>query len=266
MKNAVISPTLTVTYEEAGQGTPLVLLHAFPLSSRMWEEQRQHFSAEFRVLTPNFRGIGGTSRFEGAPSLQTLADDLALWLDHLNISQKIVLGGLSMGGYVALEFARSYGDRLKGLILADTRADTDSSEGKSARNEMIEFAKQSSGEAVAEKMLAKLLGETTRRDKPEVVKQVEAIAAANAGENLADLVAAMRDRRDSTVLLGSFKVPTLVLGGSEDVVSPTGVMLPMALHIPGAEHIEIIGAGHLANLEKPAAFNGAIELLLSQFN
>lgn len=261
MKTSIVSPSLSVTYEEAGQGVPLVLLHAFPLSSQMWEEQRAVFASQFRVLTPNARGIGGTSRFEGTPSIQALADDLALWLKVVGIEEKIVLGGLSMGGYTALEFARSYGDRLKGLVLADTRADTDTTEGKKARDEMIQFARQSNGEAVAEKMLAKLLGESTRAEELKVVEQVKIIAAANADNNLADLITALRDRRDSTDILAGIAVPTLVIGGHEDAVSPPEFMAQMAALIPGARHVVIERAGHLANLEQPAAFNDA----LSQF-
>jgi 3-oxoadipate enol-lactonase len=230
----------------------------------MWEAQRAEFAQDFRVLTPNFRCIGSTSKFEGQPTMQTMADDLVLWLDYLRIEEKIVLGGLSMGGYVALEFARSYSDRLKGLILADTRADTDTADGKKARDEMIEFARQSSGEAVAEKMLPKLLGETTRQNKPEVVSRVKEIASANVGANLANLVAALRDRRDSTPILADITVPTLVLSGREDVVSPPEVMGEMASLIPGAKHIMLDGAAHLSNLEQPEAFNAVLRNFLSE--
>ena len=245
---------------------PIVLLHAFPLSSAMWQAQIEEFSKDYEVFAPDFRGIGKTSGFTDKPSLQSLADDLAHWLEELGMYGPITLCGLSMGGYVALEFARQFPQFLGALILCDTRADADSQETKKSRNEMIEFAKTSAGRAIAHKMLPKLLGETTLRENPRIAQKAKEIASPNSGENLAELIAAMRDRRDSTDFLSEITVPTLVLGGSEDAVSPPGVMAEMAARIPSARHIVIEGAGHLANLEKPTEFNSALREFLQPEN
>ncbi|MBW3635545.1 MAG: alpha/beta hydrolase [Armatimonadetes bacterium] len=255
-----ISPSFKISYRQEGQGAPLVFLHAFPLSSAMWNAQFEEFTREWTVLAPDFRGIGETSAFEKEPSVQTLAADVAIWLDHLGVNEKIVLCGLSMGGYTALEFARSHGDRLAALILADT----DSEETSQSREEMIQFAKTSDGRAVAQKMLPKLVGETTLRDNPRIAEQIQQLAAPNTGENLAKLIAALRDRRDSASVLPQIAVPTLVIGGSEDAVSPPDVMAQMAAQIPHARHVVIEGAGHLAGLEKPAAFNRELRAFLHQ--
>jgi pimeloyl-ACP methyl ester carboxylesterase len=258
-----ISSILTVSHREAGQGIPLVFLHAFPLSSAMWQAQLDEFSRNFRVLAPDVRGIGESSRFEVEMSIELLARDVALWLEEIGIYEPIALCGLSMGGYVALEFARIFPQKLAALILADTRADADSPEAKTARDEMIEYAKAHDGRAVAQKMLPKLLGETTLRQNPEIAHKVNQIAAPNRGENLAQLIAALRDRRDSTDILASISVPTLVIGGAQDVVSPPDVMAQMAAQIPGARGVVIEDAGHLSNLEQPDEFNAALREFLS---
>ncbi|RYG66832.1 alpha/beta fold hydrolase [bacterium] len=263
MKTFEVSRDLKVAYEEAGEGIPLVFLHAFPLTNAMWKAQVEEFSSNFHVLAPNARGIGQSSSFRCQPSLQTLASDLAEWLEEMGIYDAVILCGLSMGGYTALEFARTYPEKLRGLILADTRADADSADGRKARNEMIAFAAENTGKAVAQKMLPKLLGATSQKSSPRLAGKVTDIALPNSGKNLSQLVAAMRDRRDSTESLSGIVCPTLVVGGSEDVVSPPQVMADMANRIPNARHTIIEGVGHLANLENPEAFNRALREFLN---
>ncbi len=260
-----VSSQLSVSYRRAGEieAKTLVFLHAFPLSSAMWQAQIDEFAPDFEVFAPDFRGIGKTSPFTDKPSLQVLAGDLALWLEELGLYGPITLVGLSMGGYVALEFARQFPQFLGKLVLCDTRADADSPETRKARTELIEFAKNSAGRAIATKLLPKLLGETTFRDSPRIAQSVKAIASTNSGKNLAELVLAMRERRDSTDFLPEIAVPTLVLGGNEDAISNPEIMAQVAAKIPGAKHVVIEGAGHLSNLEKPAEFNAALREFLT---
>ncbi len=267
LKTARISPSLSISYRHAGEMNvpPLVFLHAFPLSSAMWQAQIEEFRKDYEVFAPDFRGIGHTSDFNDKPSIQTLANDLAIWLEEVDVYRAITLVGLSMGGYVALEFARQFPEKLRALIFCDTRADADSIEAKKARGEMISLAKENNGRAVAQKMLPKLLGETTLREKPRIPQKIKEIAAPNSGENLSKLIAAMRERRDSSEFLSQIKVPTLVLGGGEDMVSPPEVMAQMAAQIPSARHVTIEGAGHLSNLESPQDFNSAIREFLNSF-
>src|SRR6516162_2263455 len=122
-----------VAYDDVGRGRVLVLLHAFPLSRAMWRPQREALQADCRVLTPDLRGFGGTSPFAGTPALEQMADDVAGLLDALGVREPVVLGGLSMGGYVALAFVRKHAGRLAGLNLADTRAEADSAEARANR-------------------------------------------------------------------------------------------------------------------------------------
>ena len=266
-KTVRVAPDLSVSYRQRGEVTrpPLVFLHAFPLSSAMWNGQIEEFSTDYEVFAPDLRGIGQTSEFASKPSIQTLAADLAAWLEEIGVYQAITLCGLSMGGYIALEFARQFPEKLGALILCDTRADADSPSARKSRNEMIAFARENSGRAIAQKMLTKLLGDTTARQSPRVAQKVKEIAAPNSGEKLAQLLAAMRERRDSSEFLSQITVATLVLGGSEDAVSPPDVMQPMAKRIPGACHVVLEGAGHLSNLEKPQEFNAAIREFINSF-
>ncbi len=258
-----ISPTVQISYDDAGSGQPIVLLHAFPLSREMWRDQIREFSPDYRIIAPDARGFGESTSFDDLetddkPSLQLVARDVNALLDKLGVTEKIILCGLSMGGYTALEFARQFPDRLAGLILCDTRADADSDEAKAARDEMIEFAHNHTGEEVAEKMLTKLLGATTRAHNLAVAARVRELAMELTGHNAAAMLMALRNRRDSTEILSEIKVPTLVVGGAEDEISSPEIMAQMAAQIHGARHAVIRDAGHLSNLEAPESFNAVL--------
>lgn len=259
-----IPPDSQISYDNAGSGQPLVLLHAFPLSREMWRDQIVEFAPDFQIIAPDAPGFGESSQFKSEPSLAIVAGDVAALLDKLNITQPIILCGLSMGGYTALEFARQFPDRLAGLILCDTRADADSDEAKSARDEMIEFAASHTGEEVAEKMLPKLLSAATRERNLAVAARVRELTTELTGHNAANMIRALKNRRDSTEILGEIKVPTLVVGGAEDEICSPEIMAQMAAQIHGARHETIRDAGHLSNLEAPESFNAVLREWLSE--
>lgn len=260
-----VSDDLHISFDQSGdiKAPALVLLHAFPLSSAMWRDQLDFFGSRFRVITPDARSVGQTSPFAEPPTIATMARDLAALLDSLNIESASV-GGCSMGGYTALEFARQFPHRLRALILCDTRADPDSNEARQAREEMIAFARAHDGSAVAEKMLPKLLADETRQQRPEIVQQVRALAKPLSGESAAQLLQALRDRRDSTPVLPSIQVPTLVIGGRDDIPAPLAVMADMASRIPGSKHVIIENAGHLSSLEQSDVWNREVEQWLRE--
>ncbi len=264
-----LSPEVQLSYDNVGSGQPLVLLHAFPLSHEMWRGQIREFADDYQIIAPDARGFGESTSFDdlstdAEPSLQLVAQDVVALLDRLGVTQPIILCGLSMGGYTALEFARQFPDRLAGLILADTRADADSDEAKKSRDEMIEFARSHTGEAVAEKMLPKLLGQTTREHNLAVAARVRELAEPLTGHNAAAMLTALRNRRDSTEMLSEIKVPTLVVGGAEDEICSPEIMAAMAAKIHGARHETIRDAGHLSNLEAPESFNAVLREWLSE--
>lgn len=252
-----------LAWDEAGAGPPLVLLHAFPLDRRMWEPQVSAFSSHWRVITPDLRGAGESSWTDEDSFMERLAEDLAALLDYLGLA-RVVLGGLSMGGYAAFAFLRRYPARVSALVLADTRATADTDEGKKGRYEMAALAEREGAAAVAERMLPRLLGTTTHTRRPAVVSRVREMILANAGPGLAKLQRGMAARPDSRPLLGTIRCPTLALVGEEDVFTPLSDAEAMVQAIPGAKLVRLPEAGHLSNLEKPTAFNSALHDFLGQ--
>lgn len=250
-----IQPGVTMTYDDEGQGSVVVLLHAFPLSRAMWDAQRAALSLSYRVITPDQRGFGGTSRFEGQPSIAQMARDVDALLTALHITEPVVLGGLSMGGYVSLEFARQFPQRLRGLILADTRAEADTPEGVENRNKMLPLAEAGGGAAVIEKMLPNMLCKNTLENHPDVVATVRSIAGAQSPGGVSDAIKALRDRADAGPWLANIAVPTLVIVGEEDTLTPPAMAERLARDIADARLVRIPQAGHLSNLEQPETFN-----------
>jgi pimeloyl-ACP methyl ester carboxylesterase len=251
-----------VTYQDAGQGRPVVLLHAFPLSSAMWKPQLEALADEFWVIAPDLRGFGSTPGFTGAPSVDQMADDVAVLLDEVEVREPVALGGLSMGGYVALAFARRHAARLRALILADTKADADDGAAKANRDKLIDFAAHHTSRDVIEQLLPKLLAPETPARRPEVVEAVREIAGLQAPAGVIGALRALRDRPDATPGLAKIAVPTLVLVGRDDALTPPAQSEALAAAIPGAKLTVLDGAGHLSNLERPAAFTDAVRAFL----
>jgi pimeloyl-ACP methyl ester carboxylesterase len=236
---------------------PLVLLHAFPLSSAMWRPQVEAMSGELRVLTPDLPGFGAVPPID-PPSIDGLADAVAGFLDAQGVTEPVVLGGLSMGGYVALAFARKYPNRLRALILADTRAEPDDAAGKANRDKMIAFAGDHSAADVIDQMLPKLVSDETRAKRPEVVAEVRRIASGQSTAGIITALKALRDRPDAGPGLTNIAVPTLVIVGADDALTPPAMAERLARDIRGAKLVTISGAGHLSNLEKPSEFTDAV--------
>lgn len=252
----------TISYDDAGSGPPVVLLHAFPLSRSMWTPQMQALRTTHRLLAPDLRGFGGSKAFDDPPSLDQVADDVAGLLDELSIKDRIVLGGLSMGGYAAFAFVRRHANRLRGLILADTRAEADDAEGRANRDRLIAFAAQNTARAVLDQMMAKLIAPETMTRHPEVVESIRGIASSQTPAAIVGALKAMRARPDSGPTLASIRVPTLVVVGEKDTLTPPAMSESIAARVAAAKLVRIEGAGHLANLEKPEGFNAAVREFL----
>jgi len=258
---------LKIAFDDTGvNGKPvLVLLHAFPLSREMWKSQREALKIAARVITPDLRGFGETDGFEGSCSVEVMADDVIAMLDALNIKERVVVGGLSMGGYVALAFARKYEDRLRGLLLADTKAEPDDDTAKANRNKLIEFAKGAKPADVLQQMLPKMVSEETRERWPAVITEIERIASQQNIPGIVGALQAIRDRPDSVPGLVRIVHPTLVIVGEEDAITPPSAAQVLVEAIGGAKLEKIAGAGHLSNMEKPTEFNQAVQSWMTQF-
>ncbi|HYO12398.1 MAG TPA: alpha/beta fold hydrolase [Thermoanaerobaculia bacterium] len=252
------------TYRAEGEGEPLLLLHAFPLSHRMWEPQLGSFSGSHRCLAPDFPGFGASDLpREGASRMQELATDAVALLDHLGISRAVVCG-ISMGGYVALALWERHPERVRGLVLADTRSGADAPEGRERRLALAERVLAEGPGFLAGEMPAKLLGASTLEQRPELRRTVAEWIAGARPEGVAAASRGMAERPDRTGLLARLSVPALIVVGEEDTLTPPQESRSMAERMPGAELVEIARAGHLSNLERPEAFDEALGRFLKR--
>jgi len=252
-----------IEYDVRGEGPAVLLLHAFPLGLSMWEAQVEALCATHRVVRFDARGFGGSPPGDGPLTMERIADDGAFLLDHLGIARAVV-GGCSMGGYAAFAFVRRHPQRLAGLVLLDTRAGADSAEAKASRATLGAKVLAEGASAAVEAFLPKLVGETTRRERPALVASLRERILATSPRGIANALSGLAARADSRETLPTIAVPTLVLVGAEDVLTPPGEAATMAAAIPRARLDVIPGAGHLANLEDPGAANGALRAFLAR--
>ncbi len=243
---------------DIGQGTPLVLLHAFPLSSAMWLAQRERLASRFRVITPDLRGFGGSVLGDGEPSVETMADDVAALLKSKNIARAVV-GGVSMGGYVAIALCRRHPDRVRGLILADTKATADADAARANRLRIADrLIAENRPDVLAEEVLPGLLGPTTLRQRALIYGRVRGLVQSAPPRAAAWAQRAMAARPDSMETLRGVKVPALVIVGAEDRLTTEDDARAMAEALPNAELTVIPRAGHLTPLEQPDLFAQAV--------
>jgi pimeloyl-ACP methyl ester carboxylesterase len=253
-----------VSYRELGDGPgePLVLLHAFPLNGRMFEPQIEAFSKGRRVVAPDYPGFGRSPRTPAQPDIRYYAEGVLGLLDRLGL-ERVVLGGVSMGGYVALGCMRLFPERVSGLILADTRPDADSEETRENRKNMARRVADEGVEVLIELQMRRLLARDTLENNEEVVEEVRDMILESSPGGVVAALGALRERPDSTPLLEEIEVPTLVIGGEEDGISSPEVMGAMAEKIPDSRHVTLPRAGHLSNLEAPEGFNAALKEFLA---
>jgi pimeloyl-ACP methyl ester carboxylesterase len=258
-----------LSVREAGSGTPLVLLHAFPLNSAMWQAQLDELpgsdGSEARVVAVDLRGFGGTDLGTDAPSLDLLADDVALLLERAGF-ERAVVGGLSMGGYVAMALARRHPERLAGLLLADTKATADTEQARANRERIASavLGRNSVRLLVDEQVPEPLFGHSTATRQPGVVDRARKLIEQATPAAVAWAQRAMAARGDSLGVLAALDVPALVLVGDEDVITPVSDAEAMAAALPDAELTVLRGVGHLSALEAPEAFNRAVRGLLAR--
>jgi pimeloyl-ACP methyl ester carboxylesterase len=242
----------------SGAGTPLVLLHAFPLDGRMWAPQVEALAGSYQVIVPDLRGFGAArEQAVEEAGMDLLADDVARLLDDRGVD-RVILGGLSMGGYVALAFVRRHPDRLGGLLLLDTKAGADSEQAWADRRAMAERVLAEGTGFVPEVMLPRLLGKTSLEERPELVERVAALIREQDPRAVAGAQRGMAARRDATDVLAGIGVPTLVVTGEEDTVTGPEVGRELAAAIPDARFLLVEEAGHLSSLERPEVVNEAL--------
>jgi 3-oxoadipate enol-lactonase len=244
-----------IAYDDHGVGLPVIFLHAFPLNRNMWNGELTALLGEerYRLVALDWRGFGESDIVDGTSTMEVFADDVAGLMDMLGM-QDAVLCGLSMGGYAAFAFLRKYPQRVRGLILADTRPGADTAEARANRENVARIAETQGTGVIADMQIPSLLSAYTRQQYPEVEARVRQLINAATPQGIAAAARGMAQRADSTSVLATITCPTLVIVGEEDELTPPQVARDYAAQIDGAQFASIALAGHLSNLEQPEAF------------
>lgn len=250
-------------YTEYGSGLPVVLIHGFPLSGKIWDFQIPVVGTRARAIAPDLRGFGQSEFTDTEYSMELFAYDIKTLLDTLNI-KNAVLAGISMGGYIAFEFYRLFPASVKAMILLDTRAGTDSEEGKKARINLAMRARNGEIEQITEEWIDKLLASATIKSNKTIVERLRNIIGSTNPETIARVSLAMMKRRDSTMMLRDISCPVLILVGEQDKLTPVEESKAMASMINGARIEVIKEAGHLTCFEAPEQVNNSILSFLSE--
>jgi pimeloyl-ACP methyl ester carboxylesterase len=259
MKAAIAGTSLEC--DVRGSGRAVLFLHAFPLGMKMWDAQARALEGTHQVVRFDARGFGGTPPGDGLLTMERIADDAVALLDHLGLSKAIVCG-LSMGGYAAFALMRRHPERVNGLVLADTRTAPDSPEAKRSRSAQADTVRREGPSGIADGFLQKALGDTTRTERPEVEARVREMILAASARGVVDALAGLAARADSGPTLREIHVPTLVMCGAEDALTPVADSEAIQRGVPGSRLEIIPKAGHLSALEDPAAFNAALARFL----
>lgn len=250
-------------FREQGAGLPLVLIHGFPLDHTLWLPQLHGLSDVARVIAPDLRGFGNSPAARGTVTMEQHARDVGQLMDRLGI-ERAVIGGLSMGGYVALAFAELFPERLAGLVLCNTRAVADGEPARKTRETVARRAIEEGMAALAPIMVHPLLADVTRKARPDLTGHLEAMIGRQDPAGVAASSRGMAIRPDRTPLLGQVQVPALVITGSSDTLIAPAESEAMTARLPKGQLVSIPDVGHLSCLEAPEAFNRAVHGLLGQ--
>jgi 3-oxoadipate enol-lactonase len=228
----------------------------------MWRHQIARFAATHRVIAPDLRGFGQSSVTPGTVTMKQFADDLAAILPALGENRPVILCGLSMGGYVAWQFVEHHRSKLAALIVCDTKAAPDTPDAKKGRLEAADRLEREGTTFLAETMLPKLFGAQLMSAQPPYVKETSAVILRTDPRGCAAAQRGMAERVDYRPQLGRIDLPTLVVCGEKDIISPAKEMQEIAAAIPGAQYVEIPAAGHMTPLEMPEPVNSALDAFL----
>ena len=252
---------IDLAYSDEGRGSPVVFLHAFPLNRTTWEPQVAGLADRYRVITIDLRGHGESDAPMWRYTLDQFAEDVKGLMDHLALPRATFVG-LSMGGYILFALYRKYPTLIRALVLADTRATADVPDAKAARFSMAQVAYRRGASAIADLMMPKLLSPASLTHRKDLQDQVRSIITGNQVSGIIGDLMAMEERPDSTPLLPTVTMPTLVIVGEDDAASPPDEVKEMSRHVPEATFVVIPGAGHLSNMENPESFTAAIRTFL----
>jgi 3-oxoadipate enol-lactonase len=253
---------IDIAYDDTGAGSAVVLIHGYPFNRSMWAEQVSALADSYRVVTLDLRGHGESESSTGASTMKLMAQDVATLMDELQID-RAVIGGLSMGGYVTLAFYQLFPGRVEKLLLADTRAQADTEEGKATRADQVQQIQAEGMTGIVNAMLPKLLSPETVSKQPEIVKRVRDMMMHTSPEGAIGALRGMAEREDQTERLTQINVPTLIVVGKEDPITPVADSQKMHEGIADSQLVVIENASHVSNIEQPEQFNRALKDFLS---
>lgn len=252
-----------ISFAVMGDGPAVVLLHAFPLNRAMWRPVAERLATRYRVMLMDLRGHGESSAGEGPATMEKHALDLARVCDEAKIG-RAVFGGVSIGGYVLLEFWRRFRERVQGLMLVDSRAQADNETARAARLQAAEQVEKAGPTQYVESMIPKILGESTRRNRPDLAEAIEAMTRQMTAAGIAVVLRGMAARPDSLTTLPTISVPTLLLYGEEDQATPPSEGELMQAQISGALLRVLPRAGHVSVFEQADEAHQVIRTFLDQ--
>ena len=247
-------------------GPPVLLIHGFPLTGAMWNEQVECLADQWRLIVPDLRGHGASDPGDGQYAIDFFVDDLFAVLDQVAPKQPVVGCGLSMGGYILLRALEREPERFRALVLADTKSTPDDDAGRLKRLDAVRKIRKEGAAAFATGFVNGLVGETTRAERPGVVEAVTAMIAGNDAHAMVGSLLAMAARTDTTGALRRARVPTLVIVGEEDTLIPPAAAKEMAEAVPGGRLLPIPRAGHMSPMEAPTEFNRGIRDFLKSLS
>ncbi len=249
-----------IAYEDIGTGPVVLLLHGFPLNGRMWSPIIAALSDAYRLIIPDLRGMGESEATSTSAAMSDYADDAAALLDHLGIREPVVVAGLSIGGYIVFEFHRRHASRVRALGLIDTRSEGDSPEAAKGRAEQAKRVLAEGSHVVADAMKEKIFGPQV---DPSLKEAWHGIMASTPPKGVAAALEALRNRTDFTPTLGQINLPTLIVVGEQDAITPPAGARAMHAAIRGSVLEVIPSAGHVPPLEQPAAFGRVMRQFLA---
>ena len=256
---------ISLAYDDSGRGLPLLLIHGFPLSRRIWAPQLAALADEFRLIAPDLRGFGESDAPDGPYSMDSFADDMVGLLDHLGIERAVVCG-MSMGGYVLLNMLDRYPDRVSAACFMVTRAGADDEAGKERRQILARKVLAEGAQIVSDAFSLVLFSSRAGAEEAELMGEIASIMGRTSPQGLAGGLLAMRQRPDFTDRLAGFTLPALVIGAELDLAIPPGESRLLAEGLPNARLVLVPDAGHMANMENPGFVNEALRTFLASLS
>lgn len=250
-----------IFYTVQGSGAPVVLLHPFPANHQFWLPVVEQLSSRYRFVIPDLRGLGNSTLGDGPAFMNRHADDIRCVCDDAGVVKPVFVG-VSIGGYILFEFWRRFRERVGALVLSNTKAAADTPEARKVRLESVEQVQQRGPEFFIDAQLPKLIGETTRRNRPDIVDEARKILMASTAKGIAGVQLGMAERPDSTATLATIDVPALAVGGTDDVLSPQDEIERMHKAVRGSQKRIINAAGHFAAFERPEEYAAVLREFL----